>query len=137
MAINLDKAGAKIMDVFKRQDEASDKASYKDNIAWWMHRYEMLIMTEAEDVVRNAATMINDAAALRDNAINLLAQLDKDAREAEREITRLGGIAFIEQFQPTIKERKVYLDNLYESLVRKRPEEEKNRIARRTQRVNM
>ena len=83
-----------------------------------MHRYEMLITTEAENVVRNAATMINDAAALRDNAINLLAQLDKDARETEREITRLGGIAFIEQLQPTIKERKAYLDNLYKSLTR-------------------
>ncbi|MGZ8898137.1 MAG: hypothetical protein ACXW1Q_07465 [Halobacteriota archaeon] len=123
MAINLDKAGAKIMDVFKRQDEASDKDRYKDNIAWWMHRYEMIIMTEAENVVRNAATMINDAATLRGNAINLLTQLDKDAREAEREITRLGGIAFVEQFQPTVKERKTYLDKLYESLVRKRPEE--------------
>ncbi|MGA3359253.1 MAG: hypothetical protein ABSC87_03480 [Halobacteriota archaeon] len=123
MAINLDKAGAKIMNVFKHQDEASDKARYKDNIAWWMHRYETLIMTEAEDVVRNAATMFNDAVALRDNAVNLLAQLDKDAMEVEREITRLGGIAFIEQLQPTIKERKAYLDNLYESLTRRRPEE--------------
>jgi len=80
-------------------------------------------MTEAENVVRNAATMINDAATMRGNAINLLTQLDKDAREAEREITRLGGIAFVEQFQPTVKERKTYLDKLYESLVRKRPEE--------------
>jgi hypothetical protein len=125
MAINLDKAGTKIMKVLNRQDEASDKDRYKDNIAWWMHRYETLIMTESENVVRNAATMINDAAALRDNAINLLAQLDRDAREAEREITRLGGIAFIEQFQPTIKERKAYLDKLYESLVRRRPEQVK------------
>ena len=122
MAINLDKAGSKIMKVLNRQDEANDKDRYKDNIAWWMHRYETLIMTESENVVLNAATMINDAAALRDNAINLLAQLDTDAREAEREITRLGGIAFIEQFQPTIRERKAYLDTLYESLVRRRPE---------------
>jgi hypothetical protein len=123
MAINLDKAGAKIMNVFKRQDEAKDQDRFKDNIAWWMNRYETLIMTEAEDVVRNAATMFNDAAALRDNAVNLLAQLDKDAIEAESEITRLGGIAFIEQFQPTIKERKAHLDKLYESLTRGRPAE--------------
>ena len=34
MTINLDKAGAKIMNVFKRQDEVSDKDRYKDNIAW-------------------------------------------------------------------------------------------------------
>lgn len=88
-----------------------------------MHRYEIIIMTEAENVVRNAATMINDAATLKGNAINLLAQLDKAARKAEREITRLGGIAFVEQFQPTVKERKTCLDKLYESLVRKRPEE--------------
>ena len=111
------------MNVLKRHDEASDKARYKDNIAWWMNRYETLITSDAEDVVRNAATMINDAAALRDNAVNLLAQLDNDAMEVEREITRLGGIAFIEQLQPTIKERKVYLDNLYESLTRGRPAE--------------
>ena len=123
MPINLDKAGAKIMKTFGRSDIAHDKARYKDNIAWWMNRYEALITTEAEDVVRNAATMLNDAFALRDNAVNLLAQLDKDAMEVEREITRLGGIAFIEQLQPTIKERKVYLDNLYESLTRGRPAE--------------
>jgi hypothetical protein len=123
MAINLDKAGTKIMKVLNRQDEASDKDRYKDNIAWWMHRYETLIMTESEHVVRNAATMVNDAAALRDNAINLLTQLDKDVAEAESEITRLGGIAFVEQFLPTIKERKAYLDKLYESLTRRRPQE--------------
>jgi hypothetical protein len=123
MAINLDKAGAKIMNVFKHQDEANDKARYKDNIAWWMNRYETLITTEAEDVVRNAATMFNDAVALRNNAVNSLTKLDQNTMEAEREITRLGGIAFIEQFQPTIKERKAYLDNLYKSLTRKRPEE--------------
>ena len=29
MAINLDKSGAKIMDVFKRQDEASDKTGIR------------------------------------------------------------------------------------------------------------
>ncbi len=111
------------MDLFKRRDEASDNTKYKDNIAWWMNHYETLITTEAENVVRNAATMVNDAAALRDNAVNLLTQLDNDAMEAEREITRLGGIAFIEQFQLTIKERKAYLDNLYESLTRRRPAE--------------
>lgn len=111
------------MNVFRRRDVAGDKARYKDNIAWWMNRYETLITTEAEDVVRNAATMFNDAVALKDNAVDLLAQLDKDATEAEREITRLGGIAFVEQLQPTIKERKVYLDNLYESLTRGRPAE--------------
>ncbi len=111
------------MNVLKRHDEASDKARYKDNIAWWMNRYETLITSDAEDVVRNAATMINDAAALRDNAVNLLTQLDKNAMEVEREITRLGGVAFIEQLWPTIKERKVYLDNLYESLTRRRPAE--------------
>lgn len=118
MAINLDKAGTKIMKVLNRQDDANDKDRNKDNIAWWMHRYETLIMTESEDVVRNAATMVNDAAALRDNAINLLTQLDTDVDEAESAITRLGGIAFIEQFLPTIKERKAYLDTLYESLTK-------------------
>jgi hypothetical protein len=118
MAINLDKAGTKIMKVLNRQDEANDKDRYKDNIAWWMNRYETLIVTESEHVVRNAATMVNDAAALRDNAINLLTQLDTDVDEAESEITRLGGIAFIEQFLPTIKERKAYLDKLYESLTK-------------------
>ncbi|MEI7827686.1 MAG: hypothetical protein WCI87_07840 [Euryarchaeota archaeon] len=118
MAINLDKVRAKIMKIFRRSDTADDKARYKDNIAWWMNRYETLITTEAEDVVRNAATMFNDAVALRDNAVNLLTQLDKDATEVEQEITRLGGIAFIEQLQPTIKERKAYLDNLYKSLTR-------------------
>jgi len=118
MAINLDKAGTKIMKVLNRQDEANDKDRYKDNIAWWMNRYETLIVTESEHVVRNAATMVNDAAALRDNAINLLTQLDTDVDEAESEIMRLGGIAFIEQFLPTIKERKAYLDKLYESLTK-------------------
>jgi hypothetical protein len=123
MAINLDNAVAKIMKMFRRSDFARDKTRYKDNIAWWMSRYETLIMTEAEYVVRNAATMFNDAVALRDNAINLLAQLDEEAMEVEREITRLGGIAFIEQLQPTIKERKTYLDNLFESLTQGRPAE--------------
>jgi hypothetical protein len=60
MVINLDKAGAKIMKTFSRSDIARDKAKYKDNIAWWMNRYEALITTEAEDVVRNAVTMFND-----------------------------------------------------------------------------
>ena len=122
MAINLDKAGARITKALRR-DNASDKDRYKDNIAWWMNRYTTLITTEAEDVVRNAATMFNDAVALRDNAVNLLAQLDQEVDETEREITRLGGIAFVEQLQPTIKERKAYLDSLYESLTRGRPEE--------------
>ncbi len=122
MAINLDKAGTKIAKALRR-DNTPDKATYKDNIGWWMNRYETLITTEAEDVVRNAATMFNDAVALRDNAVGLLAQLEQEVNETEREITRLGGIAFIEQFQPTIKERKVYLDNLYELLTRGRPEE--------------
>jgi len=123
MVINLDNVVAKIMKTFRRSDFARDKARYKDNIAWWMNRYETLIMTEAEYVVRNAATMFNDAVVLRDNAINLLAQLAEEAMEVEREITRLGGIAFIEQLQPTIKERKAYLDNLFESLTRGRPAE--------------
>jgi uncharacterized protein YceH (UPF0502 family) len=122
MAINLDKAATKITKALRR-DNTPDKARYKDNVGWWMNRYETLITTEAEDVVRNAATMFNDAAALRDDAVDLLAQLDQEVNETEREITRLGGIAFIEQLQPTIKERKAYLDNLYESLTRGRPKE--------------
>ncbi len=122
MAINLDKAATKITKALRR-DNTPDKARYKDNVGWWMNRYETLITTEAEDVVRNAATMFNDAAALRDGAVDLLAQLDQEVNETEREITRLGGIAFIEQLQPTIKERKAYLDNLYESLTRGRPKE--------------
>ena len=122
MAINLDKAATKITKALRR-DNTPDKARYKDKVGWWMHRYETLITPEAEDVVRNAATMFNDAAALRDGAVDLLAQLDQEVNETEREITRLGGIAFIEQLQPTIKERKAYLDNLYESLTRGRPKE--------------
>jgi hypothetical protein len=122
MAINLDKAATKITKALRR-DNTPDKARYKDNVGWWMNRYETLITTEAEDVVRNAATMFNDAAALRDDAVDLLAQLDQEVNETEREITRQGGIAFIEQLQPTIKERKAYLDNLYESLTRGRPKE--------------
>jgi hypothetical protein len=121
MAINLDKAGAVIQKALRR-DDTPDKATYKDNIAWWMNRYQTLIATEAEDVVRDAATMFNDAVALRDNAVDLLGQFDQEVDETEREITRLGGVAFIEQLQPTIKERKAYLDNLYESLTRGRPE---------------
>ena len=122
MAINLDKAATKITKALRR-DNTPDKARYKDNVGWWMNRYETLITTEAEDVVRNAATMFNDAAALRYDAVDLLAQLDQEVNETEREITRLGGIAFIEQLQPTIKVRKAYLDNLYESLTRGRPKE--------------
>ena len=122
MAINLDKAATKITKALRR-DNTPDKARYKDNVGWWMNRYEALITTEAEDVVRNAATMLNDAAALRYGAVDLIAQLDQEVNETEREITRLGGIAFIEQLQPTIKERKAYLDNLYESLTRGRPKE--------------
>jgi hypothetical protein len=118
MAINLDKAGAKIRRTFRRSDVASDKDRYRDNVAWWMNRYETLITTGAEDVVRNAATMFNDAVALRDKAVDLLVQLDQEVDETEREIARLGGTAFIEQLQPTIRERKGYLDNLYDSLTR-------------------
>jgi hypothetical protein len=121
MAINLDKAGAVIQKAL-RGDDTPEKATYKDNIAWWMNRYQTLITTEAEDVVRNAAAMFKDAVALRDTAVDLLAQLDQEVDETEHEITRLGGIAFVEQLQPTIKERKAYLDDLYESLTRGLPE---------------
>jgi hypothetical protein len=55
--------------------------------------------------------------------INLVEQLDRDISEAESEITRLGGAAFIEKSEPIIEELKVYFDNLYESLKRSRPEE--------------
>ena len=67
--------------------------------------------------------MFNDAAALRDDAVDLLAQLDQEVNETEREITRLGGIAFIEQIAADDQRRKAYLDNLYESLTRGRPKE--------------
>ena len=122
MAINLDKAGTIVAKAIRR-DNARDEDRYRDNIAWWMNRYETLISTEAEDVVRNAATTFNQAVALRDEAVDLLAQFDQEVDKAEREIARLGGIAFVEQLQPTIKERKAYLDNLYESLTRGRTAE--------------
>ena len=88
-----------------------------------MNRYEALIMTEAEDVVRNAAQSYNAAIAMKNSAADLLAQFDQEVDETEREIARLGAHAFVEQLQPAIKERKAYLDNLYESLVRGRTEE--------------
>jgi hypothetical protein len=66
---------------------------------------------------------LNDAVALRDQALDLVAQLDQDISEAENEITRLGGAAFIKKSEPMIEELKVYFDNLYESLKRARPEE--------------
>jgi len=121
MATNLEKLETKVMHTFKLSDTEGDKARYKDNIAWWMNQYKAIIATEAEDAVRNAATIFNDSIALRDNAVNVLVQFDEDVMETEREITRLGGIAFIEQLQPTIKERKAYLDNLFESLTQKPP----------------
>jgi hypothetical protein len=108
---------------FKRGGVAGDKFRHKDDIAWWMSRYESLCTTEAEDVVRKAMAKLNDAVALRDQALDLVAQLDQDISEAEHEITRLGGAAFIEKSEPMIEELKVYFDNLYESLKRSRPEE--------------
>ncbi|HYA33728.1 MAG TPA: hypothetical protein VEG65_07025 [Candidatus Bathyarchaeia archaeon] len=123
MAINLDKVGTIVTRTFKRSDVANDKGSHKDNVAWWMNRYEALIMTEAEDVVRNAAQSYNAAIAMKNSAADLLAQFDQEVDETEREIARLGAHAFVEQLQPAIKERKAYLDNLYESLVRGRTEE--------------
>ena len=123
MAINLDKAGAKIMKVFKRGGVAGDKFRHKDDIAWWMSRFEALCTTEAEDVVRKAMAKLNEAVALRHEGINLVAQLDRDISEAESEITRLGGAAFIEKSEPMIEELKVYFDNLYESLKHSRPED--------------
>jgi hypothetical protein len=108
---------------FKRGGVASDKFRHKDDIAWWMSRYESLCTTEAEDVVRKAMTKLNDAVTLRDQALDLIAQLDQDIIEAEHEITRLGGAAFIEKSEPMIEELKVSFDNLYESLKRSRPEE--------------
>ena len=121
MATNLEKLETKIIHTFKPSDIENDKARYKDNIAWWMNRYKAIIATEAEEVVRNAVAIFNESIDLRDNAVNLLVQFDKDVMETEREITRLGGVAFIEQLQPTIKERKTHLDNLFESLTRKPP----------------
>ena len=100
---------------------AGAKFRHKDDIAWWMKRYEWLCTTEAEDVVRRAMAMLNNAVALRDEALDLVAKLDQDIDETEHEITRLGGAAFIEKSEPMIQELKVYFDNLYESLKRPRP----------------
>ena len=122
MPINLDKVAAKIKKMLTRGDVARDAAWYKDNIAWWMGRYETLITTEADAVVRKAMAKLNEAVALREEGINLVEQLDRDIIEAESEITRLGGAAFIEKSEPMIEELKVYYDNLYESLKRSRPE---------------
>jgi hypothetical protein len=122
MAINLDKAGTIVAKAIRR-DTVHEEEKYKDNIAWWMNRYERLISTEAEDAVRYAATTFNQAVALRDKAVDQLAQFDQEVDKAEREISRLGGIAFVEQLRPTIKERKAYLDNLYESLTQGRTAE--------------
>jgi exonuclease VII small subunit len=66
---------------------------------------------------------LNEAVALREEGINLVEQLDRDIIEAEHEVKRLGGDAFIENSEPMIKELKVYFDNLYESLKRPQPEE--------------
>ncbi|MGZ4865104.1 MAG: hypothetical protein ACXV5H_08730 [Halobacteriota archaeon] len=122
MAINLDKAVAKIVKVF-RGDVANDKFQHKDDIAWWMRRFEALCTTEADVVVRKAIAKLNEAVALRDESIDLVEQLDRDISEAESEIMRLGGAAFIEKSEPMIQELKVYFDNLYESLRRSRYEE--------------
>jgi hypothetical protein len=100
---------------------AGEKFRHKDDIAWWMKRYESLSTTEADDVIRKAMAMLNDAVVLRDQALDLVAQLDQDISEAEDEITRLGGAAFIEKLEPMIEELKVYFDNLYESLKHSRP----------------
>jgi hypothetical protein len=108
---------------FKLGGVVSDKSRYKDNIAWWMSRYESLCTTEAEDIIRKAVAKFNDAVALRDQALNLIEQLDQDIIEAEHEIKRLGGAAFIEKSEPMIEELTVYFDNLYESLKRPRSED--------------
>jgi type IV secretory pathway VirB4 component len=108
---------------FKLGGVVSDKSRYKDNIAWWMSRYESLCTTEAEDIIRKAVAKFNDAVALRDQALDLIEQLDQDIIEAEHEIKRLGGAAFIEKSEPMIEELTVYFDNLYESLKRPRSED--------------
>jgi hypothetical protein len=123
MPINLDKVAAKIKKMLTRGDVAEYKFQHKDDIAWWMRRFEVLCTTEADAVVRKAMAQLNEAVALRDQGINLVEQLDRDISEAESEITRLGGAAFIEKSEPIIEELKVYFDNLYESLKRSRPEE--------------
>src|SRR5450756_1846879 len=122
MATNLDKAGAKIIKVL-RGDVADDKFQHKDDIAWWIRRFDALCTAEADAVVRKAMAKLNEAVALREEGINLVEQLDRDIIEAEHEVKRLGGDAFIENSEPMIKELKVYFDNLYESLKRSRPEE--------------
>jgi len=122
MATNLDKAGAKIIKVL-RGDVADDKVQHKDDIAWWIRRFEALCTAEADAVVRKAMAKLNEAVALREEGINLVEQLDRDIIEAESEITRLGGAAFIEKSEPMIEELKVYFDNLYESLKRPQSEE--------------
>jgi len=91
MPINLDKVAAKIKKMLTRGDVARDAAWYKDDIAWWMGRYETLITTEAEAVVRKAMAKLNEAVALREEGINLVEQLDRDIIEAEHEVKRLGG----------------------------------------------
>ncbi|HYA33294.1 MAG TPA: hypothetical protein VEG65_04795 [Candidatus Bathyarchaeia archaeon] len=117
MPINLEIAGTMLAKALSRNNvRAGDRDKFKDNIAWWMDRYETLLTTEAEQVVHKAATMVNDAIAMRDNAVDLLSQFDEEVDETEWEIARLGGTAFVEQLQPTVRERKAYLDNLYKSL---------------------
>ena len=100
---------------------AAAKFRHKDDVAWWMTRYESLCTSEAEGVIRKAMAMLNDAVALRNDARDLVAELDHDISEAEDEIRRLGGTAFIEKLEPMIEELRVYFDNLYESLKPPRP----------------
>ena len=119
MAINLDKAGAKITKALKLRDIG--KTQNVDNVAWWMRRYEWLCTTEAEEVVRQAMDKLNDAIALRDDALNLVEQLDRDIDEAGDEIARLGGKKFIDRSQPMIEELQIYFDKLFESLRRGQP----------------
>ena len=99
---------------------AGEKFRHKDDIAWWMRRYETLCTSEAEDIIKKSTAMLNDAVALRDRALTLVEQLDEDMSEAENEIMRLGGAAFIEKMGPMLEELKVYYDKLYESLERTR-----------------
>ncbi|HYA33273.1 MAG TPA: hypothetical protein VEG65_04690 [Candidatus Bathyarchaeia archaeon] len=100
---------------------AGAKYRHKDDIAWWMRRYESLCTTEAEDVIQRAVAMLNDAVVLRDEALDLVGQLDHDIIQAEDEIKRLGGTAFIEKLEPMLEELSVYFESLYESLKRPRP----------------
>jgi hypothetical protein len=71
MATNLDKAGAKIIKVL-RGDVADDKFQHKDDIAWWIRRFEALCTAEADAVVRKAMAKLNEAVALREEGINLV-----------------------------------------------------------------